>query len=75
MPADYFHWMRVHAGVTPLSLYRCGWGFRGVFAASRGAILRRPPAYYARLEAELGRAVFPVAGMYQERLWRRILYC
>ena len=27
------------------------------------------------LEAELGRAVFPTAGMYMERLWRRVLLC
>lgn len=54
---------------------RCGWSFRGIFAASAGAIRKHSPAFYANLEDQLGAAVFPVAGMYMERLWRRVLLC
>ena len=54
---------------------RCGWSFRGIFAASKRAIRKHPPSFYAQLEEQLGAAVFPVAGMYMERLWRRVLLC
>ncbi len=54
---------------------RCGWSFRGVFAASGAAIRKHPPAFYANLEAQLGVATFPVAGMYMERMWRRVFLC
>jgi hypothetical protein len=54
---------------------RCGWSFRGVFAASSASIRKHRPGFYANLEEQLSVAVFPVAGMYMERMWRRILLC
>ena len=74
-PRDFYDWFAVHTGASRAALLRCGWSFRGVFAASASAVRRHPPAYYAHLEAQLGAAVFPVAGMYMERLWRYALRC
>jgi len=74
-PPDFYDWMRAHAETRPRDMLACGWSFRGVFAASAAAVRRHPPPFWLRLEAELGKHAFPVAGMYMERLWRRVLLC
>lgn len=75
-PATFGAWAMRHAGVTSKGALRsCGWSFRGVFAASSTSIAAHPPRFYELLEAELSGAVFPVAGMYMERLWRWVLLC
>jgi hypothetical protein len=38
-------------------------------------VRKHRPGFYANLEEQLGGATFPVAGMYMERLWRRVLLC
>ena len=74
-PSDFYDWMLVHAGTTHADMRRCGWSFRGIFAAAAPLVRKHPPELYAHLRDELGEAVFPVAGMYMERLWRRLLLC
>jgi hypothetical protein len=66
---------RLSCFAARLHQLRCGWSFRGVFAASSASIRKHRPGFYANLEEQLGVAVFPVAGMYMERMWRRILLC
>ena len=74
-PNDFLAWMRVHAHTTLWDMLACGWSFRGVFAASRGAIRSHEVGLYDHLRGELAKAKFPMAGMYQERLWRRLFLC
>jgi hypothetical protein len=75
MPTDFYDWMLMHTGTLHSDMLRCGWSFRGVFAASAASIRKHRPGFYANLEEQLGAAVFPVAGMYMERMWRRVLLC
>jgi len=61
--------------VLTRSQLRCGWSFRGLFAVSQASVRKHPRAFYANLRAELGKHRFPMAGMYMERLWRRVFLC
>ena len=74
-PNDFVEWMRLHTSTTVWDMLRCGWSFRGVFAASKAAIRGHEVGLYAHLRDELSKAMFPMAGMYQERLWRRLFLC
>lgn len=74
-PPGFQEWLWYHLGTSNAAMLRCGWSFRGIFAASAAAIRRQPPSLYAHLRDELGKAAFPVAGMYMERAWRRLLLC
>ena len=74
-PVDFYDWMWVHTGTRPRQMWACGWGFRGVFAVGAESARKHSPEFYAHLEAELGKHAFPVAGMYMERMWRRVFLC
>ena len=74
-PNNFITWMRVHADTSVWDMLACGWSFRGVFAASGAAIRGHDVALYSHLRGELAKAKFPMAGMYQERLWRRLFLC
>ena len=74
-PSDFYDWMLVHAGTTHADMRRCGWSFRGIFAAAAPLVRKHPPELYAHLRDELGEAVYPVARTYKARLWRRLLLC
>ena len=74
-PPDFYDWMHVHVGASHADMRRCGWSFRGIFAAAAPLVRKHPAELYEHLRDELGKAVFPVAGMYMERMWRRMLLC
>lgn len=74
-PPVFSDWLWQHLHSTQLHIARCGWGNRGMFAASRAAVHKHPPELYERLLGELSRDAFPMAGMFMERLWRRVFLC
>ena len=74
-PPDFLDWMWLHMRSTRRDMARCGWGNRGMLAASRAAVHKHPLGLYEGLLAQLSRDVFPTAGMFMERLWRRVFLC
>ena len=75
-PPDFLEWMQAHlGGTTRRQMARCGWGNRGMVVVSRAAVGSHPKAFYQNLLAQLSDDVFPMAGMFLERLWRRVFLC
>lgn len=69
-------WLDAHlGGATRADMRRCGWGNRGMVVVSKAAILANPKEFYENLLAQLSHDVFPMAGMFMERLWRRVFLC
>ncbi len=75
-PPDFLDWMTQHlGGTTRRQMARCGWGNRGMVVVSRAAVRAHALPFYANLLAQLSDDVFPMAGMFMERLWRRVFLC
>ena len=75
-PPDFLDWMQQHMeGATRRQMARCGWGNRGMVVVSRAAIRAHARAFYDNLLQQLSNDVFPMAGMFMERLWRRVFLC
>jgi len=75
-PPDFLDWLQLHLeGTTRHHMARCGWGNRGMVLVSAAAIRTHPRAFYDNLLLQLSSDVFPMAGMFLERLWRRIFLC
>ncbi len=76
VPSDFLEWMTAHlGGTTRRQMARCGWGNRGMVVVSRAAVRSHTRAFYENLFEQLSHDVFPMAGMFMERLWRRIFLC
>jgi hypothetical protein len=54
---------------------RCGWGNRGMVVVSRAAVRGHSLEFYDNILQQLSSDVFPMAGMFMERLWRRVFLC
>ena len=75
-PSDWIEWLDAHLeGTRRFQIARCGWGNRGMVVVSRAAIRGHSKQFYANLVSQLERDVFPMAGMFVERLWRRMFLC
>ncbi len=75
-PPDFLDWMTAHlGGTTRRQMARCGWGNRGMLAVSAAAVRAHPLAFYDNILQQLSHDVFPMAGMFMERLWRRVFLC
>jgi hypothetical protein len=62
-------------GTTRRQMARCGWGNRGMVVVSRAAVRAHALAFYDNILQQLSQDVFPMAGMFMERLWRRVFLC
>lgn len=75
-PPDFYAWLDVHLeGTRRKHIRRCGWGNRGMVIVSKAAIRGHSKEFYANIVDQLGRDVFPMSGMFMERLWRRVWLC
>ena len=75
-PPDFLDWLQQHLfGTTRHDMTRCGWGNRGMVVVSRAALRAHPRAFYENVLEQLSHDVFPMAGMFMERLWRRVFLC
>ena len=75
-PADWLEWLDAHVeGTRRHQVARCGWGNRGMVVVSRAAVRGHSRAFYQNILEQLSRDVFPMAGMFMERLWRRVWLC
>ena len=75
-PPDFLEWMDLHlGGTTRRQMARCGWGNRGMVVVSRAAVRGHSLEFYDNILQQLSSDVFPMAGMFMERLWRRVLLC
>ena len=75
-PPDFLEWMDLHlGGTTRRQMARCGWGNRGMVVVSRAAVRAHALAFYDNILQQLSQDVFPMAGRFMERLWRRVFLC
>ncbi len=75
-PPDFLEWMQQHLfGTTRRQMARCGWGNRGMIVVSRAAVRSHALPFYQNILEQLSSDVFPMAGMFMERLWRRVWLC
>ena len=75
-PPDFYAWLDKHLEHTQRKhIRRCGWGNRGMIVVSKAAIKAHSREFYASIVEQLGRDVFPMSGMFMERLWRRVWLC
>ena len=75
-PPDFLEWLDLHlGGTTRRQMARCGWGNRGMVVVSRAAVRAHALAFYDNILQQLSQDVFPMAGMFMERLWRRVFLC
>ena len=75
-PPDWLDWLDMHVeGTRRAHIARCGWGNRGMVVVSRAAIRGHSRAFYENIVEQLSHDVFPMAGMFMERLWRRVFLC
>ena len=76
VPSDFIAWLDTHLeGTTRKQMARCGWGNRGMVVVSKAAIRTHARAFYDNILEQLSHDVFPMAGMFMERLWRRVFLC
>jgi len=75
-PPDFLEWMDLHlGGTTRRQMARCGWGNRGMVVVSRAAVRAHALTFYQNILQQLSSDIFPMAGMFMERLWRRVFLC
>lgn len=75
-PPDFYAWLDLHLEHTQRRhIRRCGWGNRGMIIVSKAAIQAHSRHFYANILEQLSKDVFPMSGMFMERLWRRVWLC